>query len=96
MLGITDGGILHPAERDKHIKIFPNPADKNITVSVTTQAQKPLILQIYTTTGTLLRESKSTKMETVVDISSLRAGMYFIQVRNAFNQLLKTEKFIKL
>ena len=95
-MGITDGGILHPAEREKHIKVFPNPADKTITVSVTAEAQKPLILQIYTTTGTLLNESKSTKRETIVDISSLTPGMYFIQVRNAYCQLLKTEKFIKL
>lgn len=96
VLGITDGGILHPAEREKHINIFPNPADKTITVSVTINAQKPLVLQIYSSTGSIMSELKSTKTETIIDINSLPPGLYFIQVRNAFNQLLKTEKFIKL
>jgi PQQ-dependent dehydrogenase (s-GDH family) len=96
VLALSDPVLLTPAEKEKLVKIFPNPAGKSVKVSVTINAQKPFIVQLYTTTGTMLSEVRTTKAETEVNIAGLKPGMYFIQVRNAFNQVLKTEKIIKL
>jgi PQQ-dependent dehydrogenase (s-GDH family) len=82
--------------KEKSIKIYPNPATETMNVSITVNAQKPYIITLFSATGTLIRTIKTTKSESTLDISSLKTGMYFVQVSNAFGQVLKTDKIIKL
>jgi len=82
--------------KEKAIKIYPNPAGETMNVSVTVNAQKPYIITVYTATGTLVNTVKTTKSESTLSIADLKPGMYFVQVSNAFGQLLKTDKIIKL
>lgn len=80
----------------KEIKVFPNPADFVVTVYVKLEAQKPYKIQLYNSNGSFIKEVRSTKSETPVSVGELKAGIYLVQVRDAYDRLLKTEKFVKL
>lgn len=80
----------------KEIKVFPNPAELTITISVKVDAQKPYRIQFYNSTGTFIKEVKTGKSETAVSIADLKPGMYLVQIVNAYDKVLKVEKVIKL
>jgi PQQ-dependent dehydrogenase (s-GDH family) len=80
----------------KEIKVFPNPAELTIVVSVKLNAQKPYKIQFYSTTGKFIKEVKSTKSETAVSIADIKSGMYLVQILDAYDKVLKVEKMIKL
>jgi PQQ-dependent dehydrogenase (s-GDH family) len=82
------------AERD--IRVYPNPVDETFTISIKADAQKPFRIQIYNTAGKFIKEIQTTKTEVPVSVADLQPGMYLIQIRNAYDQILKTEKVIKL
>lgn len=80
----------------KEIKLFPNPAQLTITVSVKIDATKPYQIQFFNSTGTFIKQVKATKSQTLVSIADLKAGMYLIQIIDAYGKVLKIEKLIKL
>lgn len=80
----------------KEIKLFPNPAELTITVSVKLNAQKPYSIRLFNSNGVFIKEVKSRKSETAESIADLKAGMYLVQVIDAFGKVLKVEKLIKL
>ena len=80
----------------KEIKVFPNPAQMTITVSVKIDAQKPYSIQFYNSTGVFVKEVKARKSQTTESIADLKAGMYLVQITDANGKLLKVEKLIKL
>lgn len=105
ILEFTYSGIILPVHdvdpvawpmADKEIKLFPNPAQLTITVSIKTNAQRPYRVQFYNSNGVFIKETKSTKSETLVSISDLKPGMYLVQILNAYGKVLKVEKIIKL
>jgi hypothetical protein len=96
ILPVVEPNLLHPSPIARNISMYPNPAEESITVSVKGEGQKPYVVQLYTTAGLFIREIKTSKTEITLNLSGLQAGMYFIQVRNAYDRLLKTEKFVKL
>jgi hypothetical protein len=65
-------------------------------VSVTLDAQKPYTIELFNATGVSIRQIKTAKSEVLVDLSDLQSGLYFIQVRNAYDRVLTTEKVVKL
>lgn len=87
--------IIWP-EVAKEIKVFPNPAQLTITVSVTVDAQKPYSIQFFNSTGLFIKEVKTKKSETAVNLADLKAGMYLVQIVDAYGRMLKAEKVIKL
>lgn len=96
ILPVHDVNILRWPDADKNIKVYPNPVLHTITVSVNLNAQKPYKVQFYSATGNFIKETRIRKAEATVSISDLQPGMYLIQIRDAFDRLLKTEKIIKL
>jgi aldose sugar dehydrogenase len=80
----------------KEIKVFPNPAQLTITVSVKIDAQKPYKVQFFNSTGVFIKEVKATKSEMPVNIADLKPGMYLVQIIDAYGKVLKVEKVIKL
>ncbi|MFH1121957.1 MAG: S8 family serine peptidase [Bacteroidota bacterium] len=59
--------------------VYPNPADKQITISTPWQIGNATIT-LYTLTGQQVMERKFTGMETQLDISALSPGMYLIEL----------------
>lgn len=96
LLPIGDPNLVGPEDYEKYIRVYPNPADKELTVAVNVDAQKPYMISIYNNTGMFIKEIKTTKAETTIQIGTLVQGMYILKVRNAYGQLLKTDKFIKM
>lgn len=96
ILPVRDVNTLPWPEAEKNIKLYPNPVLHSVTVSLKLNAQKPYKVQLYTTTGNFIKEVKSARSEIPISIADLQPGMYLIQVRDAFDRLLKTEKVIRL
>ena len=92
-------GDPHPQERpaeDHSIRIYPNPVQDLLGVSITTEVQKPLHLKLYSGAGVLMKELTTTRPQVQLNLRSLRAGLYYLQVYNAYDRLIRTEKIIKL
>ncbi len=73
-----------------HLNIFPNPAEHQLTLDTKHNIST---ITIYNSSGTVVYFSNKT--ESVIDISRLSSGSYFILATNA-NQKSKAAKFIKL
>lgn len=76
------------------LKVYPNPATENITISYTGQ-QKKVTITIYDNAGrkVIVKELDSQRLWQA-DISGLAKGIYLIQVNDGLIQ--KQEKLIKL
>jgi PQQ-dependent dehydrogenase (s-GDH family) len=88
--------IVHPVAPDLSIKVFPNPTTQNLTISINTRVQKPVMIRIFDATGILMQELKSTKSETVISTAALKRGSYYIFLFDANGKVLSMEKIIKL
>jgi len=75
------------------IKIYPNPANTNISVEVS-QTDKNSILSIYNMIGIELIKQPIKENKTQIDISQLKSGIYFIKVTRG--DIITTKKIVKL
>lgn len=73
------------------ISIFPNPATSQITIHTT--SEKPQTYSIFNLTGQQLITGMTSGRETLIDINTLSAGMYFIRIGT--NELQQTLPLIK-
>ena len=77
-----------------NVSIYPNPANDYLIINTATNEN--LKIEIYTIKGqsVMSTEYSNNASEMRVDISQLRAGMYFIRIANDQNNI--TKKFVKL
>jgi hypothetical protein len=71
------------------LEVYPNPA--NATLSIITDVAYTKV-KIVNAIGQLQFEKMSVK---AIDISGLPNGIYFIQLYDAKQRMLKTKKFVK-
>jgi len=95
ILPLNDVPGQTPGIRPDHVKLYPNPTSGMLTVSIRGNT-KPYHIQVYHLSGMLLKEKITTKTETAVDLSDLSAGIYMVQITNAYGQVIKTEKLVRL
>ena len=62
------------------IEIYPNPSSTHITIELPTAPQKNTFLTIYNLNGQQLITQPITEPQTVVDVSGLPSGVYFVKV----------------
>ena len=74
----------------KGLKLFPNPAKNKITVEL---PEEDMMLQLYSVSGKIIREIKTSGRKTELQLSGLHNGGYFLRAvgRNG----VFTEKFVK-
>jgi hypothetical protein len=60
--------------------IFPNPSSSQITIELPSVAQVNAVLTIYNMNAQQMVASKITEQKTVVDISGLPEGVYFVKI----------------
>ena len=96
ILPINEHTLLQPGAVERKITVYPNPANEKVTVSVKLDIAKPYTVGIFNMSGVLMKEKRSTKNEVIIDIRQLNTGMYFLQVSNAYGQIIQTEKIVKL
>lgn len=76
-------------------KVYPNPANKVLFVELQKHTMLDLTsIKIYNCTGQLIVTKESELTKSSIDISMLKAGIYFVKVKNSiqfFNQKLIIE-----
>ncbi len=84
---------------DKHIQIYPNPANDNITIEIlqVLQSQKSII-SVYDLRGQLMLKLPTQQAKTVpivigINVSTLSKGIYILKIQNADGIMFK--KFVK-
>ena len=81
-------------ERAENFILYPNPADKTITLQVKNQNIKQLKVDIMDITGKTVLSKSMTANSEEIDINKLSSGMYFISLKQdgktlGFQKLLK-------
>lgn len=78
-VGVGESAV---GSQQSEVSIYPNPAINFITIELayTTTLNKNTTLAIYNTNGQLLKQSQITKPQTVVNVSALNAGVYFVKI----------------
>ncbi|MBZ0328525.1 MAG: T9SS type A sorting domain-containing protein [Altibacter sp.] len=71
--------------------LFPNPTSNKIEVSI--QDQLIDVLKIYSAKGELLKEFKNIENSSIIDVSHLSTGVYYLQIISGKN--IATKKFVK-
>lgn len=86
----TVAGINDLAAQGKSITIYPNPAKDFIVIAGVENS----VIEIFDMKGQLIRNLVSSSAETRINISDLKAGVYFINARN--DESATTFKLIKI
>src|SRR5690606_14599461 len=68
-------------ERAENFILYPNPADKTITLQVKNQNIKQLKVDIMDITGKTVLSKSMTANSEEIDINKLSSGMYFISLK---------------
>ncbi len=75
------------------VKLYPNPANNTLNVSTSHMLDANSLLTVYSVTGAELIRQAFPVNPQVIDLSSLKPGIYFIRARTAEGNA--TYKFIK-
>ena len=81
--------------KDEFYKIFPNPANNEITLECQTQFLKNVKMEIYNLTGICVYKSEITDSSTKIVLNDIESGVYFVMIKEGSNILDKI-KLIKL
>ena len=84
--GITD------VEKAQSISVYPNPANDRLYVETLTQTQT-MTVEIYDVYGRQQKLSAISGQQSVIDLSKLNAGIYFIKINTEEGNIVK--QFIK-
>lgn len=87
---ITNAVGLNDFSQNNVLKIYPNPSNSLITITLNNKTEKQNV-QIYSAVGQLIKEVEVNKT-TEIDISELRTGVYFVKLKNSPYQ----QKFFKI
>jgi len=83
-------GVVH---HQPVFSIYPNPTSTTITISTPTTPIKNTFMTIFNINGQQLLSRQITEQQTVVDVSALSQGVYFVKVSD--ERTVKVGKFIK-
>lgn len=87
-------GIDDTRSTTKMIVLYPNPASAQITIEFPqTYTTKNTSLTIFNINGQALLSRQITESQTVVDVSGLSQGVYFVRVSN--DRTVQVGKFVK-
>ena len=78
--GIQDGTAENNA-----VKIYPNPAKNQITIS---GLEQPMDIQIFNTAGQTVKRYNRVSESIVINIQELSKGMYFVRIGNNVRKLV--------
>jgi hypothetical protein len=84
-------GISNNNSIQNDFEIFPNPSSKSFTVKLFYQYYENEQIQIYNSMGALVKIIVIKHSSTIIDVSELSSGLYFIHLKNK----QQTVKYIK-
>jgi hypothetical protein len=79
--------------QEVNLIVYPNPSSSQITVEIPTKPQKNTILTILDIKGQQQLSQQITEPLTVINISELSQGIYFVRLTN--NSEVAVGKFVK-
>jgi hypothetical protein len=79
----------------KGIKIFPNPANNNLTIQIDTGYIKPYLVEFYNYLGESIFEKILNEEISNISLEYIEDGLYFVKIISN-ETVLKTEKLIIL
>lgn len=84
---------IEPGESSMEISLFPNPAREHFSIQ---QLDKPVTgeILIYDFTGTLQKSVSIGNDIATVNVSDMKEGIYFYELKNVNGELMKTGKVI--
>jgi len=73
---------------DGDILVYPNPADDQITIKMNDFNEIVTEVLIYDSYGRLVKNNKINR-EAIIDISTLKSGIYFIKINDRVNNIVR-------
>ncbi len=89
ILTVNNNVGINEFTHDNLFSVYPNPANTNITINTNVKYSSIKIVNPF---GQLVFETDNKK---TIDIISLQNGIYFIQLIDEKQRIIKTEKFVK-
>jgi hypothetical protein len=89
-VGLDESAV---SSRQSAVNIYPNPASTTITIEMPTTPDKNTTLAIFNISGQRLIKRRIMEQQTVVDVSGLSQGVYFVSV--ADERMVMVGKFVK-
>ncbi len=77
------------------VSLFPNPAISSIEIKISTNTDNSWEVSIFDMQGHLVFNNSFNGNSTKIDISKLNNGLYFLQLKNNDNTIIKNIKWIK-
>jgi len=94
LFGTEYGAIATDVYSEGQLEIFPNPSSGNLTLSSASDKQT-LIIRIVDITGKLVYSKTLSENDSkTIDISSLKASLYLIEIENESGQIVR-KKLVK-
>jgi len=86
-------GVIEKTVPSESITVYPNPSSTSITISIPTTPTKNTFLTIFNINGQQLMSRRMMEQKTVVDVTGLSQGVYFVKVRD--DRTVMVGKFVK-
>jgi hypothetical protein len=83
-----------PVDNPEYLRVYPNPATKNLYVDCKENIRNPLLAQLYDMTSQLVLEKTSSQNSFSLDINGLRPGMYVLKLYDGNAEPILTKKII--
>jgi len=90
-VGIEDDIVIR---KNHNVKIYPNPANQNLTIEVETADYPALLVELNSINGGKLIKQQLKGKITEVDLSSIASGAYVVVVKTISGEILKREKVV--
>ena len=87
-----DDNILGNIE---NIILFPNPATELIILKNISSERQLAIFDLFGRQHTFLKLNSEENSSLIMDISSLKPGIYFLRIKDSFERKSRTLRFIK-
>jgi hypothetical protein len=84
----------NPTQNPPNFQVFPNPTSDNLSFIFSMQPIKNEEINVYNVVGTIVKTVFTDKLLTVINVSELTSGIYFIQLKS-YPQQTQAVKFIK-
>jgi hypothetical protein len=76
-------------DQNFEITISPNPSTELITISIFNVEDSKKTCYIFDASGRVMKELTLTESNSIVDISELKAGIYFVRIGNSEQKFVK-------